>query len=107
MNIAHRGVHILDWAMGLNGDEPPVGVMGLAGGADRKDQGHLPPESTSARVVFANGPMARRVWSDEWNAILGVWASALDRRVVELAFDAPEDLTERGIAVFEGRRGAA
>jgi predicted dehydrogenase len=182
MNVANQGVHILDWAMSLLGDRPPVSVFAAASGMDRGDRGHLAPEATVARVVFeggveglwTNGPVARRVFDDgttwkhcrvaawaergrtlyeefgrweiegpglsesgsvdpeswrelnhgtqaaltdamfawlddsgrpagtflgralaQWNAILGLYASALERRPVALPFDPPDDLFDR------------
>jgi predicted dehydrogenase len=182
MNVANQGVHILDWAMSLNGDRPPRSIFAAASGVDRKDRGHLAPESTVARIVFeggveglwTNGPLARRVFDDgttfkhnrvsawaergrtlyeefgrweiegpglsesgsvdldswrelnhrtqaaltdamfawladagrpagtrldrallQWNAILGLYASALERRPVDLPFDPPDDLVDR------------
>jgi predicted dehydrogenase len=182
MNVANQGVHILDWAMSLNGDRPPKSVFASASGMDLGDRGHLAPDSTTARVVFeggveglwTNGPVARRVFDDgttwkhsrvaacaehgrtlyeefgrweiegsgasesgavnpeswrelnhrtqaaltdsmftwledrarpagtflgrallQWNAVLGLYASALERRPVELPFDPPDDLFDR------------
>jgi predicted dehydrogenase len=54
--ICDQGVHVLDWAMSLNGDAPVVRVFGTASGADNMDHAmHPSPDTTVAQLLFANG----------------------------------------------------
>ena len=55
MNISQQGVHILDWAMSLNGDSPIVRVFGNAAGALPLTSDYPAPESTACHVLFENG----------------------------------------------------
>jgi len=60
--IADQGVHVLDWAMFLNQDEPVVNVFGMASGADDlRHPLHPSPDTTIAKLVFANG--VRGMWN--------------------------------------------
>jgi predicted dehydrogenase len=60
MNIACQGVHILDWAMYLNGESPVAQVLGAASGAEMAVPNHPGPDSSVAEVLFANG--VRGAW---------------------------------------------
>jgi predicted dehydrogenase len=181
--ICDQGVHVIDWAMSLNGDSPVVRVFGMASGAENlSHRMHPSPDTTVAQVVFANGVYgmwnlgytAPRVLDDEayykhcrvaaytehghvlyeefgrweivspdgverghaddrgwtegnhlaqasltnamfdwlgddakaagtnlkrslaqWNVVLGLYASTVHRRPVDLPFDPPDDLWER------------
>lgn len=59
-NVADQGVHVIDWAMSLNGDSPVVRVFGAASGASMLT-GRIPgPETSVAQLLFANG--VRALW---------------------------------------------
>ena len=62
MTICNQGVHVIDWAMSLNGDAPPVRVFGLASGPnDMASPDHPSPDTSSGQLVFANG--VRALWN--------------------------------------------
>jgi predicted dehydrogenase len=53
--ICDQGVHVIDWAMSLNGDEPVVRVFGTASGSENMSHRvHPSPDTTVAQLVFAN-----------------------------------------------------
>jgi predicted dehydrogenase len=52
--MADQGVHVLDWAMSLNGDEPVRRVFGACSGSSELDTKHPSPDNTTAHLVFAN-----------------------------------------------------
>lgn len=52
--MCDQGVHVLDWAMSLNGELPAVEVFGAAAGAGELDTKHPSPVSTTAQLRFAN-----------------------------------------------------
>jgi predicted dehydrogenase len=57
--ICDQGVHVLDWAMSLNGDVPVVRVFGTASGGEAMTHPRHPsPNTTVAQLVFANGVSA-------------------------------------------------
>ena len=60
MNISGQGTHILNYAMGLNGESPVVRVFGSAAGAQGMTGGHPGPDDTVGYLTFANG--ARALW---------------------------------------------
>jgi len=52
LNICDQGVHVLDWAMSLNGDVPVKRVFGAASGAGQLGTTHPAPENTTAQLTF-------------------------------------------------------
>jgi predicted dehydrogenase len=65
-NIAWQGTHILNYARGLNGDQPVSRVFGTCSG-DRQMIGiHPGPDTTVGLVAFANG--VRGVWNTGYTA---------------------------------------
>lgn len=62
MTICNQGVHVLDWAMSLNHDQPPVRILGLASGAqEMTGSDHPSPDTTMGQLLFANG--VRALWN--------------------------------------------
>ena len=60
--ICDQGVHVLDWAMSLIEDSPPVRVFGTATGAENlAHRMHPSPDTTTAQLEFANG--VRALWN--------------------------------------------
>ena len=54
--ICDQGVHVLDWAMSLNGDAPATRVFGTASGSKNMTHPvHPSPDTTIAQLRFANG----------------------------------------------------
>jgi predicted dehydrogenase len=54
--ICDQGVHVVDWAMSLIDDAPPVRVFGAASGADNLSHAkHPSPDTTVAQLLFGNG----------------------------------------------------
>jgi predicted dehydrogenase len=65
--IADQGVHVIDWAMSLNDDEPVVAVFGAASGSrDLAHPMHPSPDTTVAKLEFANG--VRGLWNLGYSA---------------------------------------
>ena len=54
--ICDQGVHVVDWAMSLIDDSPPVRVFGAASGAKNLAHAkHPSPDTTVAQLLFRNG----------------------------------------------------
>jgi predicted dehydrogenase len=54
--ICDQGVHVIDWAMSLIEDAPPVRVFGAASGAENLAHAkHPSPDTTVAQLLFGNG----------------------------------------------------
>ncbi|MCX7015441.1 MAG: Gfo/Idh/MocA family oxidoreductase [Candidatus Sumerlaeota bacterium] len=195
-NICNQGVHVLDWAMSLNGESPVKLVFGAAAGEKEIEIAHPSPECTTAQILFENGvscqwtlgataprvsiPYVEKVgnfmhcrvaaycergrtlfeefnqweivgpngvesganttrdewqagndeaqanltnsmldWMEDsskpvgtnfqralqqWNAILGLYASAVLRKPMDVPFDPPDDLFEKLVAHLKGER---
>ena len=53
--ICDQGVHVIDWAMSLNDNEPVARVFGTASGRENlTHHRHPSPDTTVAQLVFAN-----------------------------------------------------
>jgi predicted dehydrogenase len=92
--IADQGVHVIDWAMSLNDDQPVVRVFGAASGdRDLTHPMHPSPDTTVAKLDFANG--VRGLWNLGWSApqVLDKDAYYVHLRVAAYA--------ERGHVLFE------
>jgi predicted dehydrogenase len=60
--ICDQGVHVIDWTMSLIGDAPVVEVFGTASGdANLSHAMHPSPDTTVAKLLFANG--VRALWN--------------------------------------------
>ena len=60
--ICDQGVHVIDWTMSLIGDSPLVKVFGAASGdANLAHPMHPSPDTTAAKLSFANG--VRALWN--------------------------------------------
>ena len=96
LNICDQGVHVLDWAMSLNDDQPVTRVFGAASGAGQLGGTHPAPETTTAALTFANG-------------VTGVWTLGTDAPRIRAAFETPHTYMhcrvaaycERGRVLFE------
>jgi predicted dehydrogenase len=92
--IADQGVHVIDWAMSLNDDQPVVRVFGAAsGGQNLTHAMHPSPDTTVAKLDFANG--VRGLWNLGYSAprVLDKDAYYVHLRVAAYA--------ERGRVLFE------
>jgi predicted dehydrogenase len=96
LNVCDQGVHVLDWAMSLNDDQPVTRVFGAASGAGQLGGTHPAPESTTAVLTFANG-------------VTGVWTLGTEAPPIHAAFETPHSYMrcrvaaycERGRVLFE------
>ncbi len=65
--ICDQGVHVIDWAMSLNRDEPVRRVFGTASGSENLTHPRHPsPDTTVAQLEFANG--VRGLWNLGYSA---------------------------------------
>ena len=53
--VCDQGVHVLDWAMSLNGESPASNIFGACSGTGEVETKHPSPDNVEALIAFENG----------------------------------------------------